>query len=389
MRRAEAVMITLTSSNPDLSWVINKNPHNICEKLIRQGKGIGEFINSIYQIKFHEGIDVISYPEYRWEKFDFLSVGKYLSPLLYLNLIDKFFRINPEKDIVANHVMRFNVRMKRRSKTLIEKYLKDVKLVQFQSWHEYYIVLIQKECTLREFLDYIEIMLWMITLDSNEPIFITNELATKIAKKALHIQSPYWIRYVLKCRLNIPIELPGEKMVSGSNLSARIDFVKSNLLGNPILDIGCGEGNYFFLAKHANYTGIDPNLEPAKKRIARMKEKGKTYVDSIKLFSSLEEFLAQYDGSTYDIILSEVIEHIEEEDLTNLMKLVNKIKGRKIITTPNLDFNHHYQVDLRHEDHVREWTYEEITQLFSSAKIYQIGDIVDGISTTTGIIYEN
>lgn len=378
-------MLLLKSTNPEFSWLINKHPDHAVEKNIRQGVAYGEFSGSCYKISFNEK-DKVSYPENRWEKFDFLSVGKYLSPLLYLNLIDKFFRLNPEKDIVAKHVMRFNVRMKSRSKKLIEKYLKDVTLSQFESWHEYFVVLIQKECTLREFLDYIEIMLWMITLDSREPIVITQELATKIAKKALHIQSPYWIRYVLKCRLNIPIGLLGEKMVSGSNLSARIDFVKNNLLGNPILDIGCGEGNYFFLAKHANYTGIDPHLDPAKNRIIRMREKGKTYVDSIKLFSSLEEFLKQYDGSEYDIILSEVLEHIE--DVPRFMNLVNQIKGRKIITTPNIEFNHHYQVDLRHEDHVREWTREEAIQLFPG-KVFDVGDIIDGISTTTGIIYEN
>lgn len=202
------------------------------------------------------------------------------------------------------------------------------------------------------------------------------------------------------------------------NRRERIEFILK--FDNPILDIGCGEGFFTFtFAKrleknNLNYIGIDTDIS----RISALKNKvSQKGIKNVKLFISIDEFIEKESlsndskTSNYDIIMSEVIEHMEVDQAKHLVEQVlEKLEFENlIITSPNRDFNKFYfqnTDEKRHTDHKFEFTKKEFEDFFKqildnsktfnqSFKIsnqnYQysfieIGDKVNNISTTNGII---
>ena len=166
-----------------------------------------------------------------------------------------------------------------------------------------------------------------------------------------------------------------------------------------ILDVGCGEGAYAlpFAAKledHPYYAiDIDPTcLESIKKKAARRN------MDNIFLYPSLADFLVTYHEETVDIILTEVIEHMALDQAEKLLnQLLKKVRfATFIVTTPNASFNQFYELanKFRHDDHQWEMTEEEFQAWMKGIldpypctyEFVAVGDQVDGISTSLGVI---
>ena len=104
--------------------------------------------------------------------------------------------------------------------------------------------------------------------------------------------------------------------------------------------------------------------------------------------------------------MTEVLEHIEYEQLINILKLlINGINFLKIIlTTPNVKFNVNYNKNnmglqyMRHKIYVHEYNKDELVNLFNSLcsendnityRYYSIGDNVNGESVTHAIVINN
>ncbi|WP_420871953.1 class I SAM-dependent methyltransferase [Cohnella rhizosphaerae] len=165
----------------------------------------------------------------------------------------------------------------------------------------------------------------------------------------------------------------------------------------PILDIGCGEGFYAipFAGKleSAYYAvDIDEELLDTVARKAAAKE-----IDNIATFGSLDRFLETYNGEQVDVILTEVVEHMSLEDAAAFVRHIGTEVDfeRLIVTTPNADFNRYYELEgFRHEDHkwelgqaaFRQWFADTVQGLPLDCEFVEIGDRVDGVHTTQGVI---
>jgi len=87
-------------------------------------------------------------------------------------------------------------------------------------------------------------------------------------------------------------------------------------------------------------------------------------VDNISTFSSLDNLIESQildDDIAYDVLLTEVVEHMSLEEAEQLIKdILQKIKFNNfVVSTPNKHFNIHYGIAKRHDDHKWEMTKEE------------------------------
>ena len=125
-----------------------------------------------------------------------------------------------------------------------------------------------------------------------------------------------------------------------------------------IVDAGCGSGQLVdFLPEEIDYLGFDVELRKSKLR----KRKNAKYYETNVLFPYLN-----YDRENSLLILSEVIEHLDERERTMLYRNVNLFYQPDvvIITTPNYEYNANYGLTgFRHPDHKIEFTSDSINEV--------------------------
>jgi hypothetical protein len=86
-------IVQLTSTNPEFSFLIKKNPHSGMQlREVRQGVAHGWF-SSIdrYCVYFKDADNNVSYKEHVLDTFEYLNVSRYNTPLFPLNAINEFF----------------------------------------------------------------------------------------------------------------------------------------------------------------------------------------------------------------------------------------------------------------------------------------------------------
>ena len=162
----------------------------------------------------------------------------------------------------------------------------------------------------------------------------------------------------------------------------------------PVLDFGCGEMQYYkTLMKKgftSNYYGYDEvDFEAVAKSISEIfKGENLFYLST----------LSQVEGFEGQIILSEVIEHNTLEEAKALMIWIrDQTKFTTLyITTPDKDFNSNYEMvdEFRHDDHDFELSNPEFVELINTIfphqkEFFGIGDCVNGIFPTSGVIIKN
>jgi hypothetical protein len=175
----------------------------------------------------------------------------------------------------------------------------------------------------------------------------------------------------------------------------RKDMIFRNLgMDFPILDVGCGELQYFKMFsgkgfKHPYYA-VD-RAEEVAQLVKKYQENG---AEKLLFFPDLADVQL---NEKVNIILSEVIEHNTLEETEKVLEAIKKLNFHKIIiTTPNRAFNQHYvmNAEFRRPDHVYEMDASEFKTLINKVfgdfniEISQIGDSIKGISPTQmAIIY--
>ncbi len=138
-----------------------------------------------------------------------------------------------------------------------------------------------------------------------------------------------------------------------------------------VIDIGCGEGKLIKLLMKekelVKVTGVDVSnevLEKAKGKL-RMDEMSDYQKNKLTIFQgSLTYRDNRFEG--YDVAcIVEVIEHLDIPRLTAFERVLFEFARPRtaIITTPNVEYNRHYETLLtgsfRHSDHRFEWTRQE------------------------------
>lgn len=160
-------------------------------------------------------------------------------------------------------------------------------------------------------------------------------------------------------------EAPGEKRVSlNTQRYEAIAKQVKKLAHRFVVDMGAGEGKLTEqlaqLQTIDTLYAIDPSNTALAKMKKRLSEADLAVTPIIQWGSLYYEDAALRKADVF--ILCEVIEHINEERLMPMMKLITDIYAPKsiIITTPNAEYNAVYELEeMRHDDHRFEWTREQ------------------------------
>ena len=153
-------------------------------------------------------------------------------------------------------------------------------------------------------------------------------------------------------------------------------------LNKRVYDYGCGIGHgTYFLSKFAqNVKGYDISYEA-------IDEAKKAFPEIPFSYIFFPEELVNFDILT----IVEIIEHIEKEDVHNLLKNISQNIQTVVATTPNGDlFSYHPQsVSERRGFHIWHYTEDELNELFkkyfSFVEIY--GDLRDPARSGTHASY--
>ena len=386
------MFLVLKSSNPDFSYTICKNPHSPPRLLpIRKGVSIGYYFDAnTYCIKFTDDNDEISYPAYKNQEFEYLTNTKFSSALSYYNNITDYFKLDINHDVDAEYELVFaNFHISDRLLSVFQRIYTDFDLSSKDIWMNERIVTIKHTGKLEKLIKFATIFSFFVALDES-PLYVAEEMTKKIVDLMLELDSPYFIRYLFKTQL-LKSKNSFEKFKDPINSSdrwkfnidrlnnydSRKEFVYKNVKGRNVLDLGCGEGNFYKLLKNdCQYLGYDRDQDLVDLCIKRHGE----------------FFTNELPDIVDTLILSEVIEHNTQDDLNILVDYINRVKPKKIvITTPNKDFNEYYQIENRHDDHQFEFTELEFINWINhlteyESEVFGIGDSVNGTYTTLGAV---
>jgi SAM-dependent methyltransferase len=421
-------IVQLKSENPELSYVIKKNPDSGL-KLTGIGQGVAcawfSSNNQSYNILFRDAEDEITYKDYQDQMFEYLNLSRYNSPLFVINSIDEFFRsafkIKEEKDKPGyEHSFFINMMLVKNSRYIdaFADYFDDYKIEYKELVKNNYQIKITTKKSIFELLNFVSLFATFHAIINDDNLHIREENVGKCIKSLNIIDAPYFVRYLFKLRFMFgENKFSGFKdelektsryiinMTFGDTWRARQEFVESQLdFKRNILDIGCGEGKYITrfseYLKNIKYFAIDKDeevLNKAKKRVANKQ------VPNVEFFNSLEEFKMIKFDEPVDIILSEVIEHMDVKEASKLVvDILKSIKFRKlIITTPDARFNvHYFMKGFRHDDHKFEFDRNEFIDFINdcmfkagypkndnfNVNFVDIGDSVNGIPTSQGVV---
>lgn len=418
-------LLDITSTNPYFSFIIVKNPTNgMLIKSIRKGKAYGCYPKNEsqrYVIYFRDDIDDMSYKEDRDQSFEYLNKLRYTSPIFVLNAITEFLHNTSkkvhEKDIdgFTNTFKMVAVQIDSQALSVINrmnKFFDKINIKITKGAHQTYEIEITTHETLYMLLNFVIIYAGMISAMNNNDLDLSENLIEKLINSINIIDAPYFIRYMLSSKLltskkmfdslKESLEKPGIKLQYGNTATQRLEYIKGIINFNkPIIDVGCGEGAYALpfagrLKKLGlKYYAIDIDED----ELSIVSRKAKEKELDIVTLNSHEKLKEHLDPNTkYDVIITEVIEHMGKDESQKVVKWVldNVNFDKIIVTTPNIEFNVHYMLGdkFRHDDHKWELTKEQFIGYMNevlngytfTTKYIDIGDQVDGITTSQGVL---
>ncbi|AIQ55713.1 class I SAM-dependent methyltransferase [Paenibacillus borealis] len=413
-------IVQLKSTNPQFTFLIKKNPQSGMQlRPVRKGMAYGWYSDdATYNVFFKDADNELSYKQNDSESFEYLNVSRYNTPLFPLNAVNEFFstpvKTQDERDIDGyEHTFYIHMVQVERLHYIefFNKHLKDYTFSLQHQAHKSYSLTITTHKSLYHLLHAVGVLSLFLSIFGDEYIDISDRILDKYIHSLNVIDAPFYIRSLfarsflttreLFKRYKASIEQTEQVSIGleyGGTAMQRRTFISSVLPFNkPILDIGCGEGFYAipFAGKiESTYYAVDINEELLE--VVNRKAKAKQ-IDNIATFGSLDHFLESYNGEQVDVILTEVVEHMSEDEAATLIRqIIGSVDfGQLIVTTPNADFNRYYELEgFRHEDHkwemgieaFREWFTDTIQGLAVEAEYGMVGDRVDEIRTTQSAI---
>ncbi|PZD93003.1 SAM-dependent methyltransferase [Paenibacillus sambharensis] len=413
-------IVQIRSTNPQFSFLIKKNPNTgMMLRSVRKGMAYGWYTyDQTYNVYFKDADNEISYKQHEQENFEYLNVSRYNTPLFPLNAINEFFsaplKAQAERDVEGyEHTFFISMIHIERDRYIefFEKHLKDFSFAMTHQAHKSYSLTITTNKSLYQLLHAVSVLCLFLSMFGNEYIDISDSILDKYIKSVNVIDAPFYIRSLFvrnflssrdrfqkyKAELE-KTERYAIQFAYGGTALQRRNYIGSALPFNKsILDVGCGEGFYAipYAGKiEGSYYAIDINEE----LLEKVKRKAETKeIDNIVTFASIDLFLESYSGEQVDVILTEVIEHMSQEEARQLIHQICRHVDfdHFIITTPNADFNRYYELsDFRHEDHkwemgeeaFQQWMREVIQEADMQAEFVAVGDGVNHIRTTQGVI---
>ncbi|MEK3785450.1 class I SAM-dependent methyltransferase [Paenibacillus sp. FSL K6-1230] len=415
-------IIQVTSTNPQFSFLIKKNPNSgMLLRSVRKGMAYGWYTDAqTFNVYFKDADNEISYKQHEQESFEYLNVSRYNTPLFPLNAISEFFsaplKVQGEADTEGYehtfHINMIHVELERYIH-FFEKHLLDFTFELTHLAHKSYSLTVKTKKSMYELLHTVSVLCLFLSIFGKEFIDISDSILSKYIKSIHVMDAPFYIRSLFvrnflssrdrfrryKAELERTDKYDIQFAYGGTGLQRRQYIGNVLPFDKAIVDVGCGEGFYAlsFAGKiEDSYYAIDINEELLEKvkRKAEARE-----LENIVTCSSIDQFLESYSGERVDVILTEVIEHMSLEEAEQLIRQIcAKVDfDRFIITTPNADFNRYYELSgFRHDDHkwelgeaaFRQWMIGIIGNLDVQGEFVAIGDCVNQITTTQGVILQ-
>lgn len=415
-------IIQVTSTNPQFSFLIKKNPNSgMLLRSVRKGMAYGWYTDAqTFNVYFKDADNEISYKQHEQESFEYLNVSRYNTPLFPLNAISEFFsaplKVQGEADTEGYehtfHINMIHVELERYIH-FFEKHLLDFTFELTHLAHKSYSLTVKTKKSMYELLHTVSVLCLFLSIFGKEFIDISDSILSKYIKSIHVMDAPFYIRSLFvrnflssrdrfrryKAELERTDKYDIQFAYGGTGLQRRQYIGNVLPFDKAIVDVGCGEGFYAlsFAGKiEDSYYAIDINEELLEKvkRKAEARE-----IENIVTCSSIDQFLESYSGERVDVILTEVIEHMSLEEAEQLIRQIcAKVDfDRFIITTPNADFNRYYELSgFRHDDHkwelgeaaFRQWMIGIIGNLDVQGEFVAIGDCVNQITTTQGVILQ-
>lgn len=411
------------SDNPSFSYVISKNPSSpFLIKKLRKG-----FLLSGFTYEANKYVSTFVEEEGPTSSF---SENSYLSSshsaLLYINIISTLFKScikqKHELDVdgYQNHVSVPFMPMKEKDLLFIKKSFDDKGFdISLDNWNgtSKYRLSISSKKSLYSILNLLHSLLFVSLLDNEEYInFEANGFLDKYIDTCLVNGLPYLFisriknGYLIKANIFAKYKDKFEtcfntfenetiSLEKGNNLEIRKRWIESKIdTSLPLVDVGCGTGNYLYLAKKVPlYIPIDQ--DPNCRTKITLKTANKGIKNSEVPYESIKEFLATMwlrNNKRVQYLMTEVLEHMDIDEAINLVRTCLANGGEKIIITfPNKEFNKYYPNvydGFRHPDHKWEGTVSMVNQIVTAVKktdpdsnfsVGQIGDTITGLSGTT------
>jgi SAM-dependent methyltransferase len=413
-------IIQLSSIDTNFGHIIKKNPNSEMQlRPIRKGMAFGWYTeNGInYNIYFKDGDNVVSFGD---GEFEYLNKSKYNSSMFVLNAISDFFSSTvkeeisidtiSEKSFMINMIHIKNISQLKQ----FEKYFTDFKLEYEVYADKSYKLIIKTDKSWHLLLNYVNLLMLFITLTGDEYFNFDTESINKYMNSIERLDPPFFIRYMFsrhmlkgkkifneyKSKLEKTTQYNSINMAYGDTAMQRRNEIEKLInFDKPIVDIGCGEGFYAIPFSQKidkfNYHAIDIDLNLL--TIVNNKAEKKE-IKNITTYNRVANFLENYTKEEVDVILTEVIEHMPQNDSIELLTTIfENINFKKmVITVPNQEFNQFYLIEdgkFRHNDHKWEPKENEFHEFMNKIipnhfkyEFIKIGDMVNKIHTSIGCV---
>lgn len=414
-------IVQLKSTNPEFSFIIKKNPASGMQlRSIRKCIAYGWYGDlQSYNIYFKDADNEISYLQSKDESFEYLNVSRYNTPLFPLNAMTEFlsstFKKKDNKDIdgFTNELFINLVHIELpRYIDFFNTHFEEFKIEIVHQTHKSYKMMIKTNKSIYDLLNFANVLFVFLSMLGKEYLGITDDVIEKYIKSINIIDAPFYIRYLFARNILLSkdkfykykkqLEQTSKydiNLAFGDTSIQRRECIQNIIPFNKsILDVGCGEGFYAlpFSKKIQDnfYYAIDIDEELTKAIDCKAEKRN---IENLITFNSLDKFLESYNEELVDVILTEVVEHMNVTEAEILVKSIYKNVNfdKFIITTPNSTFNKYYALEkFRHDDHKWEMNKDEfkswIEKMFKNTEFklefLNIGDSVNGTHTTQGIL---
>ena len=411
------MIINIKSSNAHLLDVLYKNPDTdfgLYLKPLRNGVMVGNCVSAHeYEVVFQDTKHSFVQDD---TQLDFQS---YCNPNVALNIVsDLFSHLLIDKNMYWSKSISWlektyqdidnepvtivlpNIYMDSRwfkdGVFVLSKYLPQVTLTQLKTFH--FELKITAESVF-EGINLLAIVACFIDMtNSFRTPFLTEDWYVKYVRIMTNVPNvPYFVFYlfITRCIRSVQVfesikptmeayfDNKTQFVFTDTHQTRKVEVFKALGVDLPILDIGCGEMQYYKMFrgkgfKH-QYFAVDREDD-----VANLVAKLQAADEKIEFYQDLD---AYQHSEKVNIIISEVIEHNTIDETYAFLAKVKTLNYESIaITTPNRSFNIHYAMnaEFRREDHIYEMDSTEFQTLIHhvfgqhKVEIFGIGDCVNG-----------
>ena len=421
-------ILTVTSTNPDFSFVISKNPTTIREsgkpfqRSLRRGQLYGWFssaLNDRFRLWFKDHPTESSFADGVRGDFEYLDKTRYSSPLLPIMMVQTALascsKSRQEKD-VDGYECSATATVRISSVRLLEQLASHYGAEASIDWimlAEGYGNLMVTAPTVFQTLNILQTVCVLLCMrDPDTYVVLDKAGVDKYLRVLNNSNAPYYVRYLFGSRAvtnramfeSILPQLQGEGMTMayGDTRQQRYDAVQRELKGGTrLIDIGCGEMFYALrlCKRYEDLYAIDADEELTAINDRKLKARG---VENVTAWPAkvdadwVNDNVGLISGS--DVLATEVLEHMPRAEADALLEALLKTEARSVIVTvPNANFNQNYGLgdEFRHSDHHYEPTFEEwcdhtVTLAAENGWAVNnvpVGDVVNDQSVTTMSVF--